>query len=842
MSANVQATVTKRRGIANFRISKYRFLFLIRIVIDGFKKLKQNPVVAVVIALIVLILMLGGMFIVTAIGPFVTFPGAIAIDLVGLWLLLRVLVRALVFPGSVVCWKRSTEQSFKVEIAKQFCHHLSHLRSFLLQLSGESPERLWTLEKAGYGTTVLDTLVRNFQMQEKDQVVLSKQQQMISELATSVIHWLKESFLQRDGVRVSLYDYLEGKCGSNQSDFFGIFPQDGPTKVLPRLQPYLNISDFNINIASLSDLIATLKELTTKSKANCLVRARNFLTVPTIGSLHALRAELSFRYKGQQIWVRGKGTCLDAMFIPSPRLRNSLAQEGAPDITAAPVVICCNPNAGYYETLVYQNDNIDFFLERGMGVMLFNYRGYGRSKGRPSPGAVQDDADLIASHLFSAGCKHVGIYGRSIGGVGACYVAAKHQVSFLVADRTFSSLGLTAKYTYGNWAEQGLRVCATTCDNTDYYAKASPSKMKLLMCDPKDAIIPDFSALRTSLALRKVEQQGFSERLTFSDLQYERIAQAYEYLNVVVGACDPGAHETRAPTFKTTERKEEGRRYVRADDAPQSWADLKWLEDNAELVRNNIPDDLLGILRQAQDSFGYGFNAVGTSIQDALSSENNAGNPVRCLKCLIANLQVWGAIPVDSIPPRSEWKSSGGANHNEVMRYLTGTETNPKTALKTEQKTTPEDIADFYIFVAKAQIFTRHQELRVIATTFNLRENIDSEVSEVIRLAKEAVMEFDNFVGQIARFFKKTDIGTHDAASTGVPTSDSSDEGEIRKRDSLLDVEMVSPRDLLGHQIILDCGHNGTIEPYEQRILAFYLDPVIQQMVNECENDRVGTV
>jgi len=510
------------------------------------------------------------------------------------------------------------------------------------------------------------------------------------------------------------------------------------------------------------------------------------------------------------------------------------------DITSAPIVICCNPNAGYYETLVYQNDNIDFFLERGMSVMLFNYRGYGRSKGRPSPGAVRDDADLIAAHLFSVGCKHVGIYGRSIGGVGACYVAAKHPVSFLVADRTFSSLGLTAKYTYGNWAEQGLRVCATTCDNTDYYAKASSSCVKLLMCDPKDAIIPDFSALRTSLALRKVEQ--LAERLQFSDHQYERIIQAHAYLSRIFEVCDPGERETRAPTFKTFDRSDENRRYVRADNVPGSWADLKWFEDNADVVRDSLPHDLLGVLRQATDSFGYGFNAVGTSIEDALSAENNAGNPIRALKCLIANLQVWGALPNDCIPPRSDWKSSGGASSQDVMNYLSGSEISAKMAVKTEQKITPEDIADFYIFVAKAQIFARHQELRVIATTFNLQDSRDSEVSEVIRLAKEAVMEFDNFVGQIARFFKKTDIGTHDVASTGVPTSDSSEDGELRRRDSLLDVEMQTPRELLGHQILLECGHNGSIEHHEQRLLAFYLDPVIVRMVKECDNERVEGV
>ena len=60
-------------------------------------------------------------------------------------------------------------------------------------------------------------------------------------------------------------------------------------------------------------------------------------------------------------------------------------------------------------------------------------------------------------------------------------------------------LAKTAKYTFGNWAVQGLRLAATWAENTGNFLQVSC--YKVLVMDPHDAVIPDFSALRTAVAL-----------------------------------------------------------------------------------------------------------------------------------------------------------------------------------------------------------------------------------------------------------------------------------------------------------------------------------------------------
>lgn len=50
------------------------------------------------------------------------------------------------------------------------------------------------------------------------------------------------------------------------------------------------------------------------------------------------------------------------------------------------LVLYCNPNAGHYECSThapFSSDWVDLYTSLGCDVLLFNYRGYGRSTGRP---------------------------------------------------------------------------------------------------------------------------------------------------------------------------------------------------------------------------------------------------------------------------------------------------------------------------------------------------------------------------------------------------------------------------------------------------------------------------
>ncbi|CAE8582307.1 unnamed protein product, partial [Polarella glacialis] len=106
----------------------------------------------------------------------------------------------------------------------------------------------------------------------------------------------------------------------------------------------------------------------------------------------------------------------------------------------------------------------------------------------------------------------------------------------LVADRTFSTLAKAAKYTFGDWASKGLSLSATWADNTTNYLQARC--YKVMICDPKDATIPDLAALRTAVAMELLKQVAPGDRLVLEEDRIRRVAEAWHFFEVLIGVCD----------------------------------------------------------------------------------------------------------------------------------------------------------------------------------------------------------------------------------------------------------------------------------------------------------------
>ncbi len=94
-----------------------------------------------------------------------------------------------------------------------------------------------------------------------------------------------------------------------------------------------------------------------------------------------------------------------------------------------------------------------FLLERlrrlGAAVMIFDYRGYGRSEGTPSEKGVYLDVRAAAEALARrAGVRRsdLVLLGRSLGGAAVVDLAAEEAVRGLVLESTFTSLTDVAAY------------------------------------------------------------------------------------------------------------------------------------------------------------------------------------------------------------------------------------------------------------------------------------------------------------------------------------------------------------------------------------------------------------
>ncbi|KAG6961769.1 hypothetical protein JG688_00008928 [Phytophthora aleatoria] len=215
--------------------------------------------------------------------------------------------------------------------------------------------------------------------------------------------------------------------------------------------------------------------------------------VDYIATLEMLRADMT---KAEQIWIPGyKGHQVDAMLIPP-------ATSGR-DAVDRPVVILCNPNGGLYELHHLQMDWIKFYTsELDCHVLVFNYRGYGRCKGSPSPQMHNLDGIAIVNYLKSErGIKRIAVHGESIGGLVATYLARNSpHVNVLIADRTFATVPALAQRMIARWAGTVVDwVMRWETDNVQNYLEATCAK--LLCSDPSDEIILDGASLKSGVAL-----------------------------------------------------------------------------------------------------------------------------------------------------------------------------------------------------------------------------------------------------------------------------------------------------------------------------------------------------
>jgi esterase/lipase len=74
-----------------------------------------------------------------------------------------------------------------------------------------------------------------------------------------------------------------------------------------------------------------------------------------------------------------------------------------------------------------------------LNLIMFDYRGYGRSTGYSNLARLYQDADITASYC-ELNYKNLIVWGESLGGGIAAYVASKYKYSKLVLSSTFSSL------------------------------------------------------------------------------------------------------------------------------------------------------------------------------------------------------------------------------------------------------------------------------------------------------------------------------------------------------------------------------------------------------------------
>jgi len=84
---------------------------------------------------------------------------------------------------------------------------------------------------------------------------------------------------------------------------------------------------------------------------------------------------------------------------------------------------------------------------RGTSVLLFDWRGYGKSEGSPSESGLFEDA-LAAYDFAHTQAQDIVLYGESLGGPYAAYVATKRKARCVIIENSFPSLAAIGNALY----------------------------------------------------------------------------------------------------------------------------------------------------------------------------------------------------------------------------------------------------------------------------------------------------------------------------------------------------------------------------------------------------------
>ena len=134
------------------------------------------------------------------------------------------------------------------------------------------------------------------------------------------------------------------------------------------------------------------------------------------------------------------GVRLHAWFLPAP--------QDSPGAEARRAVLVSHGNAGSIEGRL---DLARMFLERGYAVLLYDYRGYGRSAGSPSEEGLYLDAEAALDGLLAEGYApgEVVAYGESLGAAVTLELALRRPLGAVVIESAFLSLEAMGRRHYG---------------------------------------------------------------------------------------------------------------------------------------------------------------------------------------------------------------------------------------------------------------------------------------------------------------------------------------------------------------------------------------------------------
>ena len=136
----------------------------------------------------------------------------------------------------------------------------------------------------------------------------------------------------------------------------------------------------------------------------------------------------------EEAWIAtADGETVHGLYWPAPEGR--------------PTVLFFHGNAGHVFGWALVHEDL---AALDAGLLLIDYRGYGKSSGRPSEEGLLLDAEASLAWLAARGVPAASVvpFGKSLGGGVAVELASRHPVRGLVLESTFTSIPAVARHLF----------------------------------------------------------------------------------------------------------------------------------------------------------------------------------------------------------------------------------------------------------------------------------------------------------------------------------------------------------------------------------------------------------
>lgn len=161
------------------------------------------------------------------------------------------------------------------------------------------------------------------------------------------------------------------------------------------------------------------------SSVGCLSGCLSHVLYHPGHELRATPADLGLPYESLSLET-ADGKRLSAWWVPSGSPRGTL--------------LFCHGNAGNISDRL---DSIRILSGLGLNLLIFDYRGYGKSSGSPSERGFYRDADTAWNYLKQIrgiDPQKIVVFGRSLGGSVAAWISQTHRPGALIIEAAFTSL------------------------------------------------------------------------------------------------------------------------------------------------------------------------------------------------------------------------------------------------------------------------------------------------------------------------------------------------------------------------------------------------------------------